>query len=228
MPDNPTGDANALKGTNIMQIQAHGNAASLIEIYRAKAAAGGQQGGRAAEAKTGDAATANSPGAVTGAGSSSLLSSDSLGRVLAEGQHVGAGSGVALPAATKGMLEQIAHDPAFAADQAALLARGTRAVFMVPPAHGAPEHEIQAFNAKMSEALGALDAAQQQKLALYDGETAKGTPPAEIYAKMLQLELSQSQGYWDAQDPTHQLGDLRSGIQAQLAHLQQSMAVHRA
>jgi EAL domain-containing protein (putative c-di-GMP-specific phosphodiesterase class I) len=48
-----------------------------------------------------------------------------------------------------------------------------------------------------------LQSVQDQVKALYTTDTASGISGAETYADMLKLQLSQSQGYWSARDPTN-------------------------
>lgn len=211
-----------------MDVRMNARMQSLYEGYRVKmgaakgsidqdapAAPGGQQEGGSSAVAT-EAATP-----VSGASGSSLLAPATLGQAVAQGQEA---DDAAIPTGVSNRLKDIAENSSVAAQEARSFAYGTRSVCMQPPPNGSPASVWQQFSQKMAAANDAINQIQSQKVDLYQNETAKGTAPAQIYADMLKLELSQPQSYWSAQDPNHQLGDLRGNVQAQLTQLERNMA----
>lgn len=208
-----------------MLIESTANASTVLDLYRTKAASGGAS---SAQSATTTAESASSADGVTSTVSSSCLESGTLGETIAQGQDVDGEAVTAdtspLPTAVETMLAQIASDPAYAAEQAEQIAHGTPAVFMTPPPNGFSMSVMQEFFATVESALKQLEDFQSQKQALYDSLSAQGTPPAEIYAQMLEIEASQPESYWNALDPAGELGDLQGNRQAQLTQLRQDMA----
>ncbi|WP_141400638.1 hypothetical protein [Magnetospirillum sp. 15-1] len=127
-------------------------------------------------------------------------------------------------------MDDIANDPAIAALRAQQLAKGTDAIevraAVNDPSLSPEERAAQAMaNLNKNQAIEQqTKAVQQQRMALYDSETAKGTPPAEIFAKLLQFNASQPQSYGDQLMP-HEAGATWASWQtAQLEYLQGAMA----
>lgn len=156
---------------------------------------------------------------LAGAGTSALLSMAGMGTALLQTQQR-QNNGTDVPAAVQNTLDTIAADPTYARQQAYELAHATRTVCTRGPGNDAPEAERIAWGKNMEQWQKTLDAVRQKKIALYDGETAKGTPADEVYAKLMKLEGSQSQEYWEALDPEQQMGDLQGYFDAQLSYLE--------
>ncbi|GEM_PF-6363296 len=206
-----------------MLIESTGHATTILDLYRTKTAS---DVASAAQFTTTAESAATTPG-ITSALSSSYLDSGTLGDAIAQGQDVDeviTADTSPLPTAVRTMLAQIASDPAYAAEQADQIAHGTPSVFMTPPPNGSSMAVMQEFFDTVDSALKQLEGFQSQKLALYDSLSAQGTEPAEIYAQMLELEVSQSDSYWNALDPANELGDLQGNLQAQLTQFRQDMA----
>ncbi len=126
-------------------------------------------------------------------------------------------------------MDDIANDPAIAALRAQQLAKGTDAVEVraavndpsLSPEERAAQSMTELKNIQAIEQQ--TKAVQQQRMALYDSETAKGTPPAEIFAKLLQFNASQPQSYGYQLMPHEAGGTWASWQTAQLEYLQGAM-----
>ncbi|MGE5547284.1 MAG: hypothetical protein ACM33T_10325 [Solirubrobacterales bacterium] len=205
-----------------MHVQSNIPASGPLELCRGRAVTAGGAGDSQEPERARERGESPAPaGEIVSGPSSALLTSQTLGGVLAQGQDDG---GSPVPSGVRDDLARIARDARYAADQAGAFAHGTRAVCMKPPANGAPASEWQAFSRTVDAAREQLDRVQAEKTDLYQRETANGTAPAEVYAHMLELELAQPQGYWAAMDPAGQLGDLRGNAQIRLAVLREEMA----
>lgn len=78
--------------------------------------------------------------------------------------------------------------------------------------------------ASAAQAYKAANAITPQIQSLYASDQAAGKSGAQTITDILQMELSQPQSYWDAQDPNHLGGDQKQIAQIELALLKQDAA----
>lgn len=166
-----------------------------------------------------------------------LLSAMTAAQAIRSGQEVGEESEgeesegeVGLPIAMRHYVEDIANDPAYGMSEAERWAKHPIAVLtkLPVPADGqegpVDPAVFQAALDRWQHCASVVQSVQDKAAALYDKGKAEGKSGAEIYADILELQLSQPAGYWQARDPDHLSGDLRGTARAELAALRRAMA----
>lgn len=95
-------------------------------------------------------------------------------------------------------LERIAKDPGYAAEQAETLGMHGE-LFLIDeasfPKNGAPASAWDAFFKATDARMEQVNQVKQERRELYERLVGQGTPPAEIYAELLQFNADQPPGY---------------------------------
>ncbi len=209
-----------------MRIESTGSA-SVLTVQRRQAAASSTAAAAAAASGAASAPTGTTTGPLSSTTVWDLLGTAPPADATQGGtaQSAASASGGALPVGEQHWLQDIATDPAYAAQQASNLAGSTAVVYMSPsevPKNGDPPSAWEAFGAALDGKLQLATQAQQQSQDLYHNESAQGVPPAQIYADMLKQQMSQSDAVLATQGPSAQ--EVRDTLQARLTYLQQAMA----
>ena len=95
-------------------------------------------------------------------------------------------------------LERIANDPDYAAEQAEMLGMHGELLLIDAdsfPQNGAPASEWAAFFQATEARMAQVNQVTQERRELYQRLVGQGTPPAEIYAQLLEFNANQPPSY---------------------------------
>lgn len=125
-------------------------------------------------------------------------------------------------------LDRIANDPDYAADQAKKFVQGPELALLGHnpfPKNGAPNSEWQAFWKAHNARAERVAQVHQERRGLYEDLASKGTPPAEIYAELLNFNVSQPESYDAVMSFSEHLGvSYSDSNRAMFDYLQQAIA----
>ena len=185
-----------------MQIQDTQSYMSLLNLRQAYAAQASPKAAQETATQTvGAAATVKAANdTITGATASTLSPQvvEQLMQAAQQAAQTGTASDTPLPNSEQRHLERIANDPDYAAEQAEMLGMHGELMFVGKdpfPRNGAPASEWQAFWQAHNSRMEQVNQVNHERQELYQRLAGQGTPPAEIYAQLLEFNANQPPSY---------------------------------